>query len=145
MWDGIKDQYIIAYFDEECVREIEGKLPFKTAWAQSKSLVGNTWSQIKSKTFWILVCPTYAICIFTEYRALRDILVRNFLFVLIYLFFHFTVQLLYQFDWFCMPAQRNGNFTFAEFGIQYPTYGLTALFQSFWTPQFSLPFLSFSP
>ena len=51
MWDGIKDQYIIAYFDEECIREIEGKLPFKTAWAQSKSLVGNTWNQIKSKTF----------------------------------------------------------------------------------------------
>ena len=51
MWDGIKDQYIIAYFDEESIRKIEGELPFKTAWAQSKNLVGNTWSQIKSKIF----------------------------------------------------------------------------------------------
>lgn len=97
MWDGIKDQYIIAYFDEECIREIEGKLPFKTAWAQSKDLVGNTWSQIK------------------KCKGLKDILVRNFLFILTYLYFHFSVQLLYQFDWFCLPQQRNGNFTFAEF------------------------------
>ena len=67
MWDGIKDQYIIAYFDEECVREIEGKLPFKTAWAQSKILVGNTWSQIKSKTFSILVCTTYVYSQNTEH------------------------------------------------------------------------------
>lgn len=120
MWDGIKDQYIIAYFDEESIRKIEGELPFKTAWAQSKSLVGNTWSQIKSKTFKILVCNS--IHVFIECRGLRDILVRNFLFVLIYLYFHFTVQLLYQFDWFCMPAQRNGNYTFAEFGIQHPLF-----------------------
>ena len=49
MFDGIKDQFIVAYFDEECIREDEGELPFKTTWMQSKNLVRNSWTQIKSK------------------------------------------------------------------------------------------------
>ena len=47
---------------------------------------------------------------------MRDILVRNFLFVVIYVWLHFTIQLLYQFDWLCLPQQRNGNFSMAEYG-----------------------------
>ena len=53
MFDGIKDQYIVAYFDDESIREIEGNLPFKTAWDQSRTLVRNTWSQIKSKNIYL--------------------------------------------------------------------------------------------
>ena len=115
MFDGVKDQYIVAYFDEECIREIEGKLPFKTAWAQSKILVTNTWSQIKSKS-WTKNTLWLQYLTLSECRGLRDILVRNFLFVVIYVWLHFTIQLLYQFDWLCLPQQRNGNFSMAEYG-----------------------------